>query len=239
MKILNKVKIPENKKIFFVGDIHGRYDELMNKLKDIKFNMDEDILISVGDLVDRGPKIKEVIELFNQQDNFYCVIGNHDNFLLNFDTEPEKWFDDKRNGSDDTVFQLGKNQLKRYKKILLKKMSLILEIEYGNMKIGVIHGGVPFDNNKPQEWNKIIRKAKRNKRYRANLMWDRTVIRKIWANDIADIPEVQGIDIMVHGHTTIDKPLFFNNRVWIDTFGKTGKLTFLRIENKENIFIQK
>lgn len=231
MKILNKVKIPENKKIFFVGDIHGRYDELMNKLKDIKFNMDEDILISVGDLVDRGPKIKEVIELFNQQDNFYCVIGNHDNFLLNFDTEPEKWFDDKRNGSDDTVFQLGKNQLKRYKKILLKKMSLILEIEYGNMKIGVIHGGVPFDNNKPQEWNKIIRKAKRNKRYRANLMWDRTVIRKIWANDIADIPEVQGIDIMVHGHTTIDKPLFFNNRVWIDTFGKTDELTLLFVEN--------
>lgn len=239
MKILNKVKIPEDKKIFFVGDIHGRYDELMDKLKAVDFNMNEDILISVGDLVDRGPKIKEVIELFNQKDNFYCVIGNHDNFLLNFDAEPEKWFDDKRNGSEDTVSQLGKNQLKRYKKILLKKMSLILEIEYGNMKIGVIHGGVPFDNNKPQEWNKIIRKAKRNKRYRANLMWDRTVIRKILANDIDDIPEVQGVDIIVHGHTTIDKPLFFQNRVWIDTFGKTGELTFLRVENKENIFIQK
>ena len=35
MKILNKVNIPENKKVFFVGDIHGRYDELLNKLNSL------------------------------------------------------------------------------------------------------------------------------------------------------------------------------------------------------------
>lgn len=235
MKILNKVNIPENKKVFFVGDIHGRYDELLNKLNSVNFNMEHDILISVGDLVDRGPKIKEVIELFAKKDNFYCIVGNHDNFLLEFDTQPEKWFNDIRNGSEDTVSQIGLNNLKKYKKILMRKMYLLMEIEYGDMKIGVVHGGIPLDNNKPNEWSKVVRKAKRNKKYRANLMWDRVVIRKIIANDVSDIPNVEGVDFVVHGHTTLRESLHFKNRYYIDTFAAKGDLTLLKLDivNKE------
>ncbi len=42
-------------KLYAVGDLHGCYTLLMNRLKEIGFDFDNDLLISVGDLVDREP----------------------------------------------------------------------------------------------------------------------------------------------------------------------------------------
>lgn len=232
MKILRKITPSEKSRVFIVGDLHGQYDALKKKLEAVVFITGVDYLISVGDLVDRGPKIKEVIDFLINTPNCYGVFGNHDNFLLQFDTHPEKWFDDKRNGSECTVEQLGFENLKKYKKKLLKNFSLILEIEYLNKKIGVIHAGVPFEQNKPDEWTKIIKKAKRNRYYRANLMWDRTVIRSVLSENHEKIPVIKGVDFVVHGHTTLQQALQFKNRFYIDTFGKTNELTFLTFDKE-------
>ena len=40
-----------------VGDVHGCYDELRELLDQLQFEPDRDVLISVGDIVDRGPKV--------------------------------------------------------------------------------------------------------------------------------------------------------------------------------------
>lgn len=116
MKILEKINPSDKSRVFIVGDLHGQYDALKKKLEAVGFITGVDYLISVGDLVDRGPKIKEVIDFLINTPNCYGVFGNHDNFLLQFDTHPEKWFDDKRNGSEFTVEQLGLENLKKYKK---------------------------------------------------------------------------------------------------------------------------
>jgi len=60
-----------------VGDIHGCYDELEDMLDSVGFN-DGDRLISVGDLITKGPKSREVLERFMKEPNFSAVIGNHD-----------------------------------------------------------------------------------------------------------------------------------------------------------------
>jgi len=60
-----------------VGDIHGCYDELMALLDKAKFS-DNDRVVSVGDLVTKGPKNREVLELFMTDERFSTVIGNHD-----------------------------------------------------------------------------------------------------------------------------------------------------------------
>src|SRR5215813_1279392 len=60
-----------------VGDIHGCYDELMALLEKIGIGED-DRVISVGDLITKGPKSKEVLELFMTDARFSAVIGNHD-----------------------------------------------------------------------------------------------------------------------------------------------------------------
>ena len=60
-----------------VGDIHGCYDELMELVEKVGLGAD-DRVISVGDLITKGPKSKEVLELFMTDARFTTVIGNHD-----------------------------------------------------------------------------------------------------------------------------------------------------------------
>jgi len=60
-----------------VGDIHGCYDELTQLLE--KVNLSEnDRVVAVGDLITKGPKNREVLELFMTDARFSTVIGNHD-----------------------------------------------------------------------------------------------------------------------------------------------------------------
>ena len=60
-----------------VGDIHGCYDELMELLEKVDIG-DDDRIFSVGDLITKGPKSKEVMDLFMADERFSTVIGNHD-----------------------------------------------------------------------------------------------------------------------------------------------------------------
>lgn len=60
-----------------VGDLHGCYDELVDLLDKVNFSK-EDRLVSVGDLVTKGPKSREVLERFMSEPQFSSVIGNHD-----------------------------------------------------------------------------------------------------------------------------------------------------------------
>ena len=60
-----------------VGDLHGCYDELQALLDKVAFT-DDDRLICVGDLITKGPKNREVLELFMSDKRFTAVIGNHD-----------------------------------------------------------------------------------------------------------------------------------------------------------------
>jgi hypothetical protein len=60
-----------------VGDIHGCYDELIDMLEAAGFGAD-DRLVCVGDLVTKGPKDREVLDLFMTDSRFRTVIGNHD-----------------------------------------------------------------------------------------------------------------------------------------------------------------
>jgi hypothetical protein len=67
-------------KINVIGDIAGRYNELMELLAKMP---PADLTLAVGDLVDRGPKSKEVIEWFMGDPlSRECVHANHENMML-------------------------------------------------------------------------------------------------------------------------------------------------------------
>lgn len=242
MNIVKQLKLKTENRLFFVGDVHGEYNCLEKKLKSVSFDEKKDVLVFVGDLVDRGQEIKKVLDLFIKNESFYGVIGNHDNYMFNSFVD-KTWEKDKRNGSEQTIQQLDINNIKNYSKKLLKKMSLILEIEQNGVKFGVIHAGIPFDSNKPTEWEKIKRKAKRNKNYRMNLIWDRSVIaafkpdlmpQKRINGDLKP-PFIKGIDFLIHGHTTLYEAQSFDQRYYIDTFSKKGDLTFLYYNSNKNV----
>jgi diadenosine tetraphosphatase ApaH/serine/threonine PP2A family protein phosphatase len=60
-----------------VGDIHGCFDELTDLLERLRPEPD-DRLIAVGDLVTKGPKNREVLDLLISDKRWSSVVGNHD-----------------------------------------------------------------------------------------------------------------------------------------------------------------
>ena len=68
---------------YVVGDIQGCLQPLKCLLKKVSFNSDKDMLWSVGDIVNRGPRcLKTLRYLHAMRDNLVLVLGNHDLHLL-------------------------------------------------------------------------------------------------------------------------------------------------------------
>jgi hypothetical protein len=64
-----------------IGDIHGCYDELIELLNKLTL-APEDQVVAVGDLTAKGPKSREVLDLFSNDQRFSSVLGNHDLALV-------------------------------------------------------------------------------------------------------------------------------------------------------------
>jgi|SRR5882672_4253178 len=60
-----------------VGDIHGCYDELTALLEKVNLG-GGDRVVSVGDIITKGPRNRDVLQLFMTDARFVTVIGNHD-----------------------------------------------------------------------------------------------------------------------------------------------------------------
>jgi serine/threonine protein phosphatase 1 len=69
-----------------ISDIAGQYDALLELLD----QMPAGEPISVGDMIDRGPKSYEVVEFFRQ--NGRAVLGNHEHMFLNWVEGKERFF---------------------------------------------------------------------------------------------------------------------------------------------------
>lgn len=79
---------------FVIGDIHGYYRKMMGLFKTVSFDYDHDILVSLGDLVDRGPQPLEVIEELRKIRHFIHVSGNHDEWCyqyLKYERKTDEW----------------------------------------------------------------------------------------------------------------------------------------------------
>ena len=115
-----------------VGDIHGCFDELTDLLELIQLKRD-DRLIAVGDLITKGPKNREVLDLFISDSRFSSVVGNHDRKLRQkLRGEPVRLNKDQRTALN----QLGPNR-ERYSEFL---KSLPFTIDLGSYL--VVHAGV-------------------------------------------------------------------------------------------------
>ena len=91
-------------KIFVVADVHGFYDEMRYALDQAGFNPEDDnhLLISLGDIVDRGPKPVEVLEYLMGLKNKILVKGNHEDLAEEMMRTGEFHGHDVSNGTFDT-----------------------------------------------------------------------------------------------------------------------------------------
>ena len=69
------------------GDIHSCYDEWRELLDKVSASP-ADRLISVGDLISKGPYTKKTLDLAMSLPHLQCVMGNHDLYILN------RWMND-------------------------------------------------------------------------------------------------------------------------------------------------
>jgi bis(5'-nucleosyl)-tetraphosphatase (symmetrical) len=68
---------------YVVGDIQGCLQPLQCLLRSVKFTPGEDVLWSVGDIVNRGPQsLKTLRFLYRMRQDLVVVLGNHDLHLL-------------------------------------------------------------------------------------------------------------------------------------------------------------
>jgi serine/threonine protein phosphatase 1 len=68
---------------FVVGDLHGQRALLEQALRAVAFDPRHDRVLSVGDLVDRGPDSIGTLALL-EEPWFHAVLGNHELMLLNY-----------------------------------------------------------------------------------------------------------------------------------------------------------
>lgn len=64
-------------KTLIVGDIHGCWDEFEALLDAAALGVNDQI-VSVGDMVDRGPQSPRVLKFFRETPNARAIMGNHE-----------------------------------------------------------------------------------------------------------------------------------------------------------------
>ncbi|KAJ7333803.1 hypothetical protein OS493_015895 [Desmophyllum pertusum] len=71
----------EGKRVLFVGDVHGCFDELEELYNKCTHPDKDTVVVFVGDLVFKGPKTLEVIR-FARETGSFSVRGNHEQSVL-------------------------------------------------------------------------------------------------------------------------------------------------------------
>ncbi len=84
------------KKIFAVGDIHGCFDKLRVLMDKIDIDFDRDILVFLGDYIDRGPDsfevVKYLINLKKRMREIVFLKGNHEEMLEGYLSGSDRLF---------------------------------------------------------------------------------------------------------------------------------------------------
>ncbi|MHB1765975.1 MAG: metallophosphoesterase [Gammaproteobacteria bacterium] len=81
--VINRLPMNERGRDFVVGDLHGCRNTLEKLLNRVHFDASRDRLMSVGDLIDRGPDSMGCLDLL-EEPWFFPVRGNHEEMMLDF-----------------------------------------------------------------------------------------------------------------------------------------------------------
>lgn len=134
-------------RVLFTTDIHGCFDLLHEKLKEVAFDSSRDILISGGDWCDRGPDSQYVLDYLNEP-WVYSIRANHEQLLIQT-VEDEFSGPAARclyeNGGEWFFNLLDQGQMSTIKAIYesFKSLPLAIELLTPTEKIGIVHAQVP------------------------------------------------------------------------------------------------
>ena len=187
--------LPENTKgrDFVVGDIHGAFDLLDQALAAAKFDPEKDRLISVGDLIDRGPHSARCLE-FLKQPWFFTIRGNHEDLFLETYKDGEIDFAKAafniRNGMA-WIFSADVKTLEALR-TAFEELPLAIEIPTARGTVGFVHAEVPAG----LDWETFRQKLESgDKTTITTALWGRSRV------ESKDENGVEGVGRVFFGHT--------------------------------------
>ena len=210
-------------RVFFTTDLHGYYDLLHEKMKEVGFDSSKDILIVAGDLTDRGPDSHYVLDYLDSS-WLHSVRGNHEQMFIQ--AYEDGWHSQAArmlvmNGGE-WVVSCEDNHLKAIYNVF-KELPLAIELILPTEKVGVIHAQVPrgcwdkFKVMSPQE-----------------MEWEGYAIAQ-WARtkyDKSDKGVISGVDFVLSGHTPTNSGEIeqLGNQLYCDlgSFFR-GKISFIEV----------
>lgn len=194
---------------FAVGDIHGHFTRLQAALDAVGFNPDVDRLFSVGDLVDRGPECRDVLDWLAKP-WFHAVRGNHDDYVCRYDTcDVDNWV---YNGGAWFAGLAWDEQ--REFAAQFRELPIAIEVETPQGSIGIVHADCPFPT-----WAQLrtaLEAPESNKQLKLvqnTCMWSRSRI------ELGETHGVEDLRALVVGHTPVRSPAVLGNVIHIDTKG--------------------
>ncbi|HHP5647326.1 TPA: metallophosphoesterase [Klebsiella pneumoniae] len=220
MKIYQRINGEEWRRVLVCGDLHGCYTNLMNRLEVVGFDPAQDLLISVGDLIDRGTENVECLDLINQP-WFRAVRGNHEQMMLDAVMSAgsiQHWI---QNGGS-WFYNLDADQQILAKSLVRKaaELPLIIEVEKGGKKFVICHADYPHDE---YEYGKPVDSQQ--------AIWSRE---RISLSIDGFSSSISGADLFIFGHTPALQPMRIKNQLYIDTGAVfNGNLTLYELSGGE------
>ncbi len=225
-----------------IGDVHGCGEELSALLGRLGYRIETGLVgpkvippegrrvVFVGDLVDRGPKIPEVLRLVMkmvEEGTAFCVPGNHDMKLM----RKLKGRDVQlTHGLADSIEQI-ERETPEFKQSVIKFLDdLVSHYVFDDAKLVVAHAGMKEEmqgrgSGKVRDFALFGETTGETDEYGLPVRYN-------WA------AEYRGKAMVVYGHTPVAEPEWLNRTINIDTgcvFG--GKLTALRYPEKELVSV--
>ncbi len=221
-----------------IGDVHGCFDELCRLLDRLGYRLDTGgepwriehprgrKLVFVGDLVDRGPGVPDVLRLAMAavaSGNGYCVVGNHDAKLVKALRGRQVRIS---HGLAESLEQLGRESDAFRSEALRFLDGLISHYVFDGGRLVVAHAGLREEmhgrgSGKVREFALYGETTGETDEYGLPVRHD-------WAADY------RGRAVVAYGHTPVPHAEWFNNTICLDTgcvFG--GELTALRYPERE------
>lgn len=227
MILYKHIDLNDDQELFIVGDLHGSYD-LYTKGAHMLGIREEDVVISLGDLTDRGEQNFRCVLEFTRKKNRYAIRGNHEDMMIRGMLEGSRdyyqcWY---QNGGWTVWNEMGEEGVTLLA-TMVEELPVVLTASHRGKTYGFIHGGYPsvFEHLPLTDIPKLNLEGERLQAFAESLMWDRDMV--TCAQEGLSLPKVLGVDYVFHGHSYVPEPLINANRVYMDTGGVfNNNLTF-------------
>ena len=130
-------------RVIAIGDIHGMYEKLTALMEKISFDPEEDMLVFLGDYIDRGPDsvscLQYVYDLQHRNpDSVICLMGNHEVMLSSYLIEKRGIYNTLIGDYSESWLENGGFQtLQQLKETDAKKPATILKCHPANVKLQI------------------------------------------------------------------------------------------------------